>query len=125
MAIGASLSAWWSAWKFVVLLAAALAGSLYLNYWQHRLAITAPLRDQVAGLEGALEDSQALHQAVRESTARLTTAASDTQQVLRGAARDYRKAVADRPMTNPECAPGQARVDAVNRALGAPTKGEQ
>lgn len=124
MAIGARLSAWWAAWKVVAILAAALAGSLYLNYWQHKRAITAPLRDQIAGLEGALADSQALQQAVRDSTARLDTAASTVTRTLDSAARNYRKAASQRPLEQ-QCAPGQGRVDAVNRALGAPTKGDE
>lgn len=122
--MGARLSAWWAAWKVVAILSAALAGSLYLNYWQHRRAITAPLRDQIAGLEGALEDSQALQKAVRDSTTRLDNAAVAAARTLDSAARNYRKAASERPL-EPQCAPGQGRVDAVNRALGAPTKGDE
>lgn len=106
------------------MLTAALAGSLYLNYWQHRRAITAPLRDQVHGLERALEDSQALQAAVRDSAERLSAAADTTTRALSDAAQGYRRARRERPITNPECAPGQGRVDAVNRALGETTKGE-
>ena len=123
MAIGARLSAWWGAWKVVAILSAALAGSLFLNYWQHRRAITAPLRDQVAGLKGALEDSQALQQAVRDSTARLDAAGTAAAKQITGAARDFRKAAQERPLES-QCAPGQGRVDAVNRALGAQREGE-
>lgn len=124
MGIGARLSAWWAAWKVVAMLAAALAGSLYLNYWQHRRAITAPLRDQVQGLQDALADSQALQAAVRDSTTKLAAAADITARALDGAARDYRRATTVRPITDPKCAPGPDRMDAANRALGAPTKGE-
>lgn len=123
--LAARLSAWWATWKAAVVLGAALAGSLYLNYWQHRRAITAPLRYQVHGLERALDDSQALQAAVRDSAERLAAAADTTTRALNGAAQDYRAALRARPITNPECAPGQDRVDAVNRALGAPTKGER
>jgi len=106
-------------------LAAALALSLSLNYWQHRRAITAPLRDQVHGLERALDDSAAIQADVRASAQRLATAANAAATQLEGGARDYRAARAARPMTDPQCAPGQARMDAVNRALGATTEGEE
>lgn len=125
MTIGARLSAWWAAWKFVVILAAALASSLYLNYWQHRRAITAPLREQIAGLQGALEDSAALAAEGRETAERLNSAAEAATRRLTAAGRDYQAAMRERPMTHPQCAPGQSRVDAVNRALGAPIEGEQ
>ena len=125
MAIGARLSAWWGAWKVVVILAAALAGSLFVNYWQHRRAITAPLREQISGLEGALEDSAALAAAGRETALRLNTAADAATRRLAAADRDYRNAVRVRPLTDSQCAPGQGRVDAVNRALGASTEGEE
>jgi len=116
---------WWASVKVAAMLAAALAASLYLNYWQHRRAITAPLRDQVHGLERALEDSQALQDAVRDSTARLSEAAETTASALTGAARDSRRAIAGRPITDPQCAPGKDRMDAANRALGAPQRGKQ
>ncbi|WP_202841991.1 hypothetical protein [Luteimonas saliphila] len=125
MSVTARLSSWWAAWKVVAMLAAALAGSLYLNYWQHRRAITAPLRDQVHALDTALEDSAALHAATRESATRLAAAAAAAADQLEGGARDYRRARTERPLTHPQCAPGQARMDAVNRALGAPIEGEQ
>ncbi len=117
--VTARLTAWWSAWKYVVALAAALAGSLALNYWQHRQALTAPLRAEVAGLKGALDDSQALLGDVRASASELASAADAASRMLDKAGGDYRKAVAQRPITDPRCAPGQGRQDAVNRALGA------
>ena len=105
--------------KAVLGLSITLLLSLALNYWQHRQAITAPLRDEIAGLESALEDSQELQKSVRESTSRLASAADAASAQLGNATEDYRSAATARPLTHPVCAPGPDRVDAVNRALGA------
>lgn len=102
------------------MLSAALAGSVALNYWQHRRAITAPLRADLAAAKDALDDSAALQASTRESADRLLDAAEAVTQQLGTAGMQYRRAVRDRPITDPQCAPGQARVDAVNHALGAP-----
>lgn len=125
MTIRARLSGWWSAWKYVAILGLLLAGSLVLNLHlyvsKHVELATAPLKDKVDGLEQAqdtaaqlLEDGQARERA-------LFGAMEEATNRARQAGRDYRAAAAARPI-DPLCAPGQARQDAVNRALGAPVE---
>lgn len=112
-------AAWWSAWKWVVILAIALAASGWVNVWQWKRAITAPLREQVASKDEALKTSAALLQDVQASTRRLLSAQDRVAGNLATAARSYEQAAAERPLA-PNCAPGQHRMDSVNRALGAP-----
>jgi hypothetical protein len=112
------ITAWWSAWQFVVYLSVVLAASLYGNVWQWKRAITAPLRDQVAELEQAQETAGQLIEDGQVRERGLLEAIDTATQNARKAGRDYRAAAAARPI-DPQCAPGQARVDAVNRALGA------
>ena len=119
MSIGARVSAWWSAWQFVVYLALALAASVALNVWQAKRAITAPLRDEIAGKDRALQLSEQLLTDTTRRAYLLDQAANRAAGQLAGAATDYRKAVAIRPLTPTQCAPGQSRMDAVNRAAGA------
>lgn len=125
MGLRARLSGWWSAWKYVVILGLLLAGSLVLNlhlYVSKRVELaTAPLKDQVTALEQAqdtaaqlLEDGQKRERALFDA---IDTATASARQ----AGRDYRAAAAANPI-DPLCAPGQARQDAVNRALGAPVE---
>jgi hypothetical protein len=113
------LAAWWSAWKWVVLLAVALALSLWGNLRQWRAAATAPLRGEILARDEALEASRQLLQDSQARAAALEDAAGAAATQLRTAGRDYRAAVAARPITDPQCAPGAGRIDAVNRALGA------
>lgn len=125
MGLRARLSGWWSAWKYVAILGLLLAGSLVLNlhlYVSKRVELaTAPLKDQVAALEEAqdtaaqlLEDGQKRERALFDA---IDTATAGARQ----AGRDYRAAAQAHPI-DPQCAPGQARQDAVNRALGAPVE---
>lgn len=119
MSLRTRIAAWWSAWQFVVYLAAALAASVALNVYQWKRAITAPLRDQVAQQEKALDTSEQLLADAQDAAADLARAARAAAANLDGARRDYAAAAKARPLDNPQCAPGQARVDAANRALGA------
>lgn len=118
MSITSRLSAWWSAWQFVVYLALALAASLYGNYIQFRHAIEAPLKRAVASKDKALDDSAALLANTQARADMLDKSAARAAANLDASSNDYRAAARTRPLA-PNCAPGQARVDAVNRALGA------
>lgn len=115
------LTAWLGAWKYVLILAVLLAGSLWLNVHQWKQAITAPLRDQVAGLEQAQETAAGL---IADGQARergLLEAAGAVESRLRSAGKAYRAAAAAQPLPI-LCAPGPDRMDATNRALGAPNE---
>ena len=115
---GDRAAAWWSAWKFVVILAAALAGSLWVNAWQWKRAIAAPLRAEVAAKDEALLKSEQLLADTQARAVELADAASAAAAQLGSAGTAYAKAQRQRPITDPKCAPGQARVDAINKALG-------
>lgn len=123
MSILAKAGAIWAAWKWVFILGAALAGSLFLNLKQYadcrvKLA-TAPLKAEVAGLEDALNVSAQLVGDASKRAELLGEAAGRASARLDQATSDYAGARRDRPITDSRCAPGPARVDATNRALGA------
>lgn len=119
------LSGWWSAWKYVVILALLLGLSAWLNVWQWKRAITAPLRAANAELEAAAATSLQLAQDGQTRERKLLDAADITAGTLQQAGKEYRQAIANRPLA-PQCAPGPQRVAAVNAALGSsePVDGE-
>lgn len=111
-------AAWWFAWKWVVLVGLLFIGSACLNVWQWKRAITAPLRAEIAGQKEALETSQKLEESAARRADKLQAAADIAAGQLQQADRDYRRAVATRPL-DAKCAPGQERIDAVNKMLGS------
>lgn len=125
MSIRDRAAAWWSAWKYVAILGLALAGSMALNlhlYVSKQVELaTAPLKDRVASQEQALNDSAALQATDAARAATLAKAADRATANLNASSDDWRAAARARPLA-PNCAPGQGRKDAVNRALGAPTQ---
>lgn len=115
------MATWWVKWRLVSWLALVIAVLAALNVWQAKRAIEAPFRAQIDMKDRALQLSEQL---LADTTARAMTldaAAEAAAAQLAGAGKDYRRAVEQRPITAPQCAPGRGRVDAVNRALGAPT----
>lgn len=114
---------WWSAWKYVAILALLLVGSMVLNlhlYVSKKVELaTAPLKDEIAGQRRAADDSAALLASSQQAAEVLGAAARRATANLSAAGDAYRAAARARPLP-PQCAPGQARVDAVNRAFGAP-----
>lgn len=114
----ARFASWLGAWKYVLILLALLIASAWLNVWQWKQAITAPLRGENASLKAAAATSAALLKDGQEREFHLIQAASAAATLLDGAKDDYNAAIALKPLTSPECAPGKARVSAVNRALG-------
>lgn len=111
---------WWAKWRLVFWLGAVIVSLAALNLWQWKRAIEAPLRLTIDAKDRALDLSEGL---LADTTARAMTldaAAERAAAQLAGAGKDYRKAVAARPLTHSNCAPGRGRVDATNRALGAP-----
>ncbi|MGH8026817.1 MAG: hypothetical protein ACREO0_08815 [Pseudoxanthomonas sp.] len=112
------LSGWWAAWKYVVILLVLLAGSISLNVWQWKRAITAPYRAQVEGLEHAAKQAVELATAGQERERKALDTADQVAGTLQQAGKDYRQAIAKRPLAA-QCAPGPQRVDAVNKTLGS------
>lgn len=115
-------AAWWSAWKWVAILALLLAASVWLNvhlYVAGKVDLaTAPLKDRVAGLEQAQEQAAGLIADGQARETALLQAMGTATENAREAGRSYRAAAAAQPLPI-QCAPGMARMDATNRALGA------
>lgn len=116
------LAGWWSAWKYVAILGLLLGGSAWLNVHQYvsgKVALaTAPLKDRVTGLEHAQQTAANLISDGQRRERALLAAMDTAEQRARQAGRAYSAAAAKQPLPI-QCAPGEARMDAVNRALGA------
>lgn len=120
--VRASAAGWWSAWKYVAILVLLLGGSVWLNVHQYvsgKVALaTAPLKDRVSGLEQAQQQAAGL---IADGQARergLLDAMDAAATTARQAGSAYRAAAKQQPLPI-QCAPGQPRMDATNRALGA------
>ncbi|MEN1941023.1 hypothetical protein WCE39_08010 [Luteimonas sp. MJ174] len=119
MPAASRIAAWWFAWKWVAILLLLLVLSVWFNLRQWRQAAIAPLRDEIAAKDQALELSAEMLASAHERARVLDQAATTVATRLGQAGRDYRAATRARPITDPVCAPGADRVDAINRALGA------
>lgn len=112
-----AISAWWAAWKWVAILAGLLAMSLWLNVRQYGDRREAAAAARAAALEDTLDVTAGIARQARTDSAELL------QRLEVIAARGertrtiYRAAAAAQPLPA-NCAPGQARVDAINQALG-------
>ncbi|MGO1073591.1 hypothetical protein [Lysobacter sp. CA199] len=103
--------------RWTLVLALALLASLSLNLWQWERARTAPLRIENRTLGAALTTVQALAtDATRDNKALLIELDA---LVERGRATRtvYRHAASQAPLPT-QCAPGAARIQAVNQGLG-------
>lgn len=111
-----SLAAWWSAWKWVAILAALVVMLAAGNLWQWQRAITAPLREENKALADALNRVEEMAKARDRDDAALLADLTDIAERARTVRTEYRTVIKDRPLPA-NCAPGQERVDTVNRAL--------
>lgn len=114
------LAGWASAWKYVLILGGLLGLSIWLNLHQWKRAGEAPLRARIAAQDQALEDSAQINKDMRDSARELLLASDISAGTLQQSAKDYADARRRAPLTNLNCAPGAGRIDATNRALGAP-----
>lgn len=117
-----SLSAWWSAWRYVVLLLVLLLLSVAGNVWQAYRAMTRPARVENAALTRALDQITGIAERRDRDDAQLIASLQSIADRGQQVRTIYRTAAAQAPLDG-KCAPGQARVDAVNAALG-PITGE-
>lgn len=117
MTLKQRIAAFWLAWKWVLILSAALAASLWGNWHQFKRALTANLRLENKALTAALDVTTRMANArLRDDTQLMT----DLEAIAARGQRVrvvYRQAAAAKPLPA-QCAPGQARIDAVNRGLG-------
>lgn len=100
------------------MLALLLVLSLAGNTWQAYRAFTAPMRAENAALSGALEQVKKIAAGRNRDDAVLLTTLGQIAERGQRVRIEYRTAAAAKPLPV-QCAPGQQRVDAVNRALGA------
>lgn len=120
--IGQRVGAWLSAWQYVLWLLALLVLSVGLNVWQWKRAIRAADRIELAAKSQALEDAEAVNAEMRRLAWDLIKAGDLNVGMFNQASKNYQAAVAKAPLTNLNCAPGTGRMEATNRALGAPVK---
>ncbi len=117
MITASAVSAWWAAWKWVAILAGLLSVSLWLNVRQYGDRREAAAAARAATLEDTLEVTAGIARQAQSDSGQLL------QRLEAIAARGeriktiYRAAAAAQPLPA-NCAPGQARVDSINQALG-------
>lgn len=113
-------AAWWSAWQFVVYISLGLLLSLAANVWQWKRAITAPLRAENKAQAEALGTIRVLAKRRTRDDIELV---GDLEKIVergRTTRTVYLKAAKATPLPQ-QCAPGQARIDAVNQGLSGHT----
>lgn len=112
------LAKWWATWRHVVMLALLLLASLAGNAWQAYRALTAPLRADNAAMTRSLDQIKQIAAGRNRDDAALLTTLGQIAERGQRVRIEYRAAAAADPLAE-QCAPGQRRIDAVNRALGA------
>lgn len=111
----------WLTWRHVVMLAVLLLLSIAGNVWQAYRALTAPLRTENKELQHVIDTVSGIADKRNKDDRKLLAELDAIAERGRRTRIEYRTAAAAQPLPE-QCAPGQARVDAVNRALGAQTK---
>lgn len=111
----------WLTWRHVVMLAVLLVLSVTGNVWQAYRALTAPLRAENKELQQVIDTVADTAKRRNKDDAGLLARLDAIAERAQRTRIEYRTAAAAAPLPE-QCAPGQARVDAVNRALGAQTK---
>lgn len=117
MGLKDTAAAWWAAWKWVAILALLLGASAWLNVKQYAWRASAKaearaetLDDTLKTVAGIARDAQADNAGLLDELGLIVDRGRKTRFV-------YGKAAAEQPLGS-GCAPGQARIDAVNQSLG-------
>ncbi|NUS39408.1 MAG: hypothetical protein HOQ02_10350 [Lysobacter sp.] len=105
-------------WRVAGVLAILFGLSAWWNVHQWKQAITAPLRLTIDSQKQAIDDAASINASERARIGKLQGAIDGATSRLRNAGHDYDAAATAQPLA-PDCAPGQFRQDAINRALGA------
>lgn len=111
-----ALAAWWSAWKWVAILIVVCLLLILLNVWQWKRAITADLRADNKSLTEAMDQVREIATNRTRDDSILITELGELVERGRETRILYRQAAIATPLPV-QCAPGQARVDAVNAGL--------
>jgi len=115
----ARLTAWLGAWKYVLILGALLCGSLWLNLHQYGTRRAAVEKARADVLADTLKTTAGIARQAQQDTAQLYV---DLTGIV-SREKQWRNAYRDAAIKNPlpaNCAPGQARMDAVNSGIPAP-----
>lgn len=123
MTIAAKLGAWWAAWKWVAILGVLLLASAWLNVVQYGNRRAAEAQARAEALSDTLKITAAIAGDAKADSALLLKRLEGIADRGERVRTVYRAAAAAQPLPA-NCAPGQARVDAINQALG-PTTGIQ
>ena len=122
------LKAFWLAWKYVLVLALLLAGSLFVNYKQFtkHVGYKAAEKERIERLTAEARSTQ-MEQLLSAIGQVGQWKASDDAELMAQLDAiegqrsthtvEYRNATIAAPLP-PQCAPGPGRVNAINRALG-------
>jgi len=121
--VAARLSAWWAAWKWVAVLVVLLLASAWLNVVQYGNRRAAAAQARAETLADTLKITAAIADDAKADSAQLLKRLEGIADRGERVRTVYRAAAAAQPLPA-NCAPGQARVDAINQALG-PTTGIQ
>lgn len=113
----AALSAWWAAWKWVAILIVLLALSLWLNVHQYGQRVAAFQEGRAVAIEASLGAAQEIARLAKSDNTKLLDRLDKIAARGERNRTTYSKAAAEAPLPT-NCVPGQARVDALNKALG-------
>lgn len=111
------ISAWWSAWKYVAILGLLLVVSVGVNLRQwsdHRGYVRAQAAElKAAAMEGGLKAAAKIASERKADNAALLKDLADIAERGKATRTVYRNAANKNPLPS-TCAPGSARMDAVN-----------
>lgn len=115
------LSAWFAAWKWVLILVLLVIASGWLNVlqWGWRQAAKAEARAET--LADTLQTTADIAKQAQSDNTELMASLSEIADRGQRIRFVYRDAAKSKPLA-PECAPGQQRIDVINQALGPQQK---
>lgn len=117
----ARISAFWLAWKYVLILAVLLLASLTVNYRQWRAAVNAKDHAEATQLGQILTAIKDVGKAKARDDEATFKRLEDIADRAKGIRVEYRTITRTKPLPV-ECRPGAERVDAINSGLGPQTK---
>lgn len=117
MSLKDTVAAWWSAWKWVAILVLLLAFSAWLNVWQYGRHAAAKAEGNAAAYAQIASTNADIAKQAQQDSAGLITQLQAIADRGKQVKVIYRAAAAQAPLPD-QCAPGQGRIDAVNKALG-------
>lgn len=113
----ARIQAFWLAWKYLLIVSALLALSLFFNYRQWRAAVNAKAHAEATALKQVMDKIDGISKTkVRDDEATYKRL-EEIADRAKGTRTVYRDAAGKQPLPV-QCFPGTERVDAINKSLG-------